>query len=308
MPRASLGPLATCSAIAAGQHGVISRRQALDAGLSKDAIYRLVKRGAWCSPRQSVFVLWVPRNRRDTFFQRLVVETLALGECSAASHFAACIVWELDGLRRQRLELVTTNGRRAVADDVIVHRVLHLPSQDIVWHRGVRVTRIERTLLDVARFVHVNRLELAYESAVRRKLTTGLQLLDYIATVPVTAAGRGRLRDLILSTSSIPTGSALEVLFWQLLREEGLPFPVRQFQVVASDGTFLLQTDFAYPDRRVVIEADGFGPHAGARAWRDDRRKQNALVREGWIVYRLTWHDLTNRRHVVAAELRDLLR
>jgi hypothetical protein len=37
--------------------------------------------------------------------------------------------------------------------------------------------------------------------------------------------------------------------------------------------------------------------------FRNERRKQNALVREGWDPLRFTWHDLDGRPGEVAGEV-----
>jgi very-short-patch-repair endonuclease len=41
-----------------------------------------------------------------------------------------------------------------------------------------------------------------------------------------------------------------------------------------------------------------------AERFRNDRRKQNALVRDGWDPLRFTWHDLDGRPREVVEEIR----
>ena len=52
---------------------------------------------------------------------------------------------------------------------------------------------------------------------------------------------------------------------------------------------------------------DGSAWHVDAERCRNDRRKQNALVRAGWDPLRFTWHDLDGRPNDVVAEIRATL-
>lgn len=61
--------------------------------------------------------------------------------------------------------------------------------------------------------------------------------------------------------------------------------------------------DVAFPRQKVAVEVDGWAWHVDAERFRNDRRKQNALVRSGWDPLRFTWHDLDGRPDEVAAEI-----
>jgi hypothetical protein len=52
-----------------------------------------------------------------------------------------------------------------------------------------------------------------------------------------------------------------------------------------------------------VVEVDGWAWHVDPERFRADRRKQNALVRDGWGPLRFTWHDLDQRPRSVADEI-----
>jgi len=65
--------------------------------------------------------------------------------------------------------------------------------------------------------------------------------------------------------------------------------------------------DLAFPAQKVAVEVDGWAWHVDADRFRNDRRKQNALVRAGWDPLRFTWHDLDGRPAAVLAEVRDTL-
>ena len=66
--------------------------------------------------------------------------------------------------------------------------------------------------------------------------------------------------------------------------------------------------DFAFPDRKVAVEIDGFSFHRDAAAFQRDRTKRNLLTANGWTVLNFTWTDLVDRPAQVAADVRAVLR
>lgn len=57
----------------------------------------------------------------------------------------------------------------------------------------------------------------------------------------------------------------------------------------------------------MAVEVDGWAWHVDAERFRNDRRKQNALVRDGWDPLRFTWHGLDQRPHEVVEEINETL-
>ena len=84
-----------------------------------------------------------------------------------------------------------------------------------------------------------------------------------------------------------PAESDLETLLFKILREAGLPAPVRQ-HVVEIDG-HRFRLDAAYPELMIFIEGDGFGVHSPRGPFERDRWRQNLLVSAGWSPLRFTW-------------------
>jgi very-short-patch-repair endonuclease len=82
-----------------------------------------------------------------------------------------------------------------------------------------------------------------------------------------------------------------------------VPRPVRQHPV----GGTPYRLDYAWPDRLLAVEVDGYGPHSSREAFQSDRARQNALVLAGWTVLRFTWADVRDRPAAVAAVLRRAL-
>jgi very-short-patch-repair endonuclease len=63
----------------------------------------------------------------------------------------------------------------------------------------------------------------------------------------------------------------------------------------------------AFPKQKVAVEVDGWAWHVDAERFRNDRRKQNALVGAGWDPLRFTWHDLDGRPATVVEEIQATL-
>jgi very-short-patch-repair endonuclease len=232
---------------------------------------------------------------------------LWLGAGSAVSRRAAGILWGLDGIDAAPIELSTTGRQRAPRKGILVHRVRTLVDDEIVTQKGIPVTSIPRTLLDLAGVVDREALELALESARRRRLLVRQDLVDQLRRSGRTTAGRGALRRLVEQSIPVATESALEAIVWRALVSAGLPSPIRQHDVHDEEGRFVARVDFAYPDALVAVEADGFDFHSGRAAFRRDRARQNALMRLGWSVYRITWQEVTQRADVMVAAVTELL-
>ena len=100
-----------------------------------------------------------------------------------------------------------------------------------------------------------------------------------------------------------PTGevwmSPIEVALYDAMRREGLaPFP--QFYI---QGYY---ADFAFPDVRVAVEADGAAYHEGVRH-EHDRKRDWILGRAGWTVKRFhgttIYHKAANCAYVIRREV-----
>lgn len=270
--------------IAAKQHGVVTRDQALGAGMSASTVDRRVRAGLWVgSGHPGVYVVH-PRSGAAGWRQRLCAAVLGGPAETVASHRAAAV---LHGLREgQEIELTVPPGARHGA---LAHQGVVLAAQRTTID-SIAVTRVERTLVDLASVVGDNAVELAVEAALRHGLTT----VERVEAQVGGRRGSERLRRVLARRSGgRPCGSDLAMRVIQLLRAAGLPEPVREYEVrVGKDRYFI---DLAYPERRLAIEIDGRESHDAPAAFQHDRTRQNRLVLMGWTVLRFTWADVTQR-------------
>lgn len=65
--------------------------------------------------------------------------------------------------------------------------------------------------------------------------------------------------------------------------------------------------DLVDEDLGIVIEADSFAWHGSRAALRRDAQRYNEMVRDGWIVLRLTWEDVMLGPERVRAVLTDVV-
>ena len=98
------------------QWGVITRRQALDAGLSRHQIDHRLRTGQWIREHQGTFRL---AGARSTWESRLLSATLASG--GVASHRCGAALWYLDVYANPRAEITVPHGSWGRLDGVTTH-------------------------------------------------------------------------------------------------------------------------------------------------------------------------------------------
>ncbi len=288
-------------AIAVAQHGVFTRGQALSGGMSRAAIDDRIRRGLWVAVDHGVYRAF---ETPPSWHQRLLAACLA--GPAVASHRSAAALWHLPPFEPGLCEVTALRHRRRKSSDVVWHESLHLEQRHVTEIDGVPVTRPVRTLLDLGAVVDHRELLVAFDDAVRRKLTDGFELGRELEQFDERRRGSGTVRRVLEQrpwTEPVPE-SVLESLFDVLVRDHGLPRPVAQYTIRADDGSYVGRVDFAYIDARLAIEIDGMRHHAGPEDWADDLRRQNQIVTSGWRVLRFTARDLRQR----TARAADIIR
>ena len=87
-----------------------------------------------------------------------------------------------------------------------------------------------------------------------------------------------------------------------VMLDGGLPEPLLQYEIVDRDGR-LWRVDFAWPDRRVAVEYDGFDWHSSPEALRRDRQKRAALEEIGWRVVSIVSDDVRRQPDVMVRRI-----
>jgi very-short-patch-repair endonuclease len=228
---------------------------------------------------------------------------------AVVSHRAAAALWEFEGCAPGCVELSTRGSRTIKAKGLTLHRVAGLEPADITSVGPIPVTTPTRTIADICGLMDRDRVEPALDDALRRGLTS----LPRLRWTAQRLGGRGRpgarlLADLLDERRPgwTPPASQLESRLSALLKRAGLRTPASQFEI-RDQGRLLARVDFAYPDAKVAIEADGYRYHSGRVAWQRDLTRRNALTSRGWRILHVTWDDLAARPKEILAGIRAAL-
>jgi very-short-patch-repair endonuclease len=292
------------AAVAAHQHQLVTRDQLRSLGLADRAIHRWSAAGTLERLAPHVFRI---AGSEATWWQRCLAGVLARPPGTVVSHRAAAAAHDLRGFSRGPVEVITPGRRSRRPAGVRVHERPPLTEADRAVVRGVPVTSVVRTLIDLAAVAHPHKVGLALDDARRRRLTD-------LASVELRfeqLAGRGRdgtvaMRQLLLERHGQVAGSTgFEDLLLDILADHGLPRPEVQWQVRDSD--FVAYLDVAYPAAMLAIEADSEAYHLDLAQFRHDRSRQNRLSLLGWRFLRFTDHHLLHERPDVAAQVRTAL-
>ena len=262
--------------LAARQHGVITSGQLHALGYSRSAVSRRTRKGSLDPIFPGVFRVG---GSRLTLEQRAVAAVLWTGDEAVTSHDTAGAMWQLCEAG-QTLHVSSPRRLTSPPRGIQTHAA-SIAKRDRGKLRGVPVTSVARTLLDLAVTWPEDRLVPVVERAVLDGLTTSEQVQD------VLGRNRGRRGSRRLAQAlDTGTSSALERRVEAILRDSGLPKPQREYAV----GRFRL--DFAWPSAKVGLEADGRRWHSSRLDFERDRAKDNVLTDRGWRVLRATARDL----------------
>jgi very-short-patch-repair endonuclease len=288
--------------LAAVQHGLVSRAQAHELGVSDSSIRKRCLAGGLRALQPGVYVVG---GAPDTWHQRMLGACMAAGGLAVASHRSAARLWGLLG-EEDLLELTVCRPRAPRPRRALWHRSRDLVPRHATVRNGIPVTNPMRTLVDLGAVVE----RWVVEDALDRALSSRLVRMSAVEWMLHDVARPGRrgcgvlrtvLDDRALGTAR-PDG-LLEPRMARLLRSHGLPEAVFQHPVREARA----RVDFAYPQERLAIEVDGYEVHGTPRAMAADHERHNRLVAAGWTVLRFTWHQVVREPARVAASVRSAL-
>lgn len=288
------------AALAARQWGVVSRGQLLAAGLSRKAVAGRVRGGRLIPLHPGVYAVGHRALRPDGHW---LAAALAVGPGAALSHRDAAGLHGLRPADHRLIDVTTTRDRRAVRG-IRIHRTRMLDAQDVTTVSGISVTTVARTLVDLAGVVPRDHLARAIQRAEQQRTFDLPQVEAALArTTGRTGLGHKALKAAIQEHAALglsATDSSLEDAFLRLLRDHGLPSP----RVNALVEGF--RVDAHWPDRRLIVELDGWAHHHDRRAFQRDRERDATLTAAGHRVVRFTHHDVMRRPDRVTCTLRRL--
>jgi very-short-patch-repair endonuclease len=264
--------------IARRQHGVITRSQLLECGLTEKAIRHRVDRGRLHRLHRGVFV--VGRPELDCH-GRWMAAVLASGPGALLSHRSAAELWQIRAQRNGKIEVSIPYGSGHSIPSLRLHRRRSLRAEDRTRHLAIPVTSPVRTLTDIATRLPANQLEAAVNEADKRDLLDPESLREALTEM---AGQRGvpALRALLDGRTFSLTDSELERHFLRLVRATGLPSPMTGREL---NG---FRVDFYWPDLGLVVETDGLRYHRTPAQQAHDRRRDQVLTAAGLTTLRFT--------------------
>lgn len=283
------------------QCGVISRRQALDAGVTRGAIREHLRSGRWQRIYPGVYATFSGELPR---MARLWSVVLAAGPGAALSHGTAAELLGLTDRTSPIIHVMVPHERRVVAmPGVAVHRRRDLARLRHPAQRPPR-TRVEETIIDLAQDEPA--LEDAY-GWLARGVGAGLTRTDRLIEALKRRTRVRRRRLLMEGLGDVASGcrSVLELAYLNRVeRAHGLPSGQRQARVTRGGRRNYL--DVLYRDFRTAVELDGEAVHPYSARFKDARR-DNAGVLDGLAPLRYGTADVLTRYCEIADEVSRVL-
>lgn len=250
------------------QCGVVTTRQAVEAGLTVDQITAKIRFGRWRRMYRGVYATF---SGEPTRLAQLWAAVLYAGPGAMLSHQTAAELARLTDRPAELIHVTVPNARRvAKAPGIVVHystrarEALHpvrLPPQ----------TRIEETVLDLASAAHTFDDACGWVTrSLQRGLTTQASLAHYFELRPKIRR-RSELAEL-LTLDAAGLHSVLELRYRRdVERPHGLPRGTRQARFRRGDHNEY--RDVLYEAYLTAVELDGALAHwRGAAAGRPARQ------------------------------------
>jgi very-short-patch-repair endonuclease len=284
--------------LAARQHGVVSRVQLLELGLSVEAIRHRVARGRLHPVMRGVYAVGrAELSRRG----RWMAAVLACGPGAMLSHESAAALWGIRNAEGAEVEVSLPAPSARRRPGIRVHRRTRLGRADLATHHSIPLTSPIRTLLDLATRLRADGLETAINEADKRELVDP----DFLRAALGVRAGQpgvAVLRKLLDRRTFTLTDSELERRFMPIALRAGLAPPLTQKRL---NG---FRVDFFWPDLGLVVETDGLRYHRTAAQQARDRVRDQAHTVAGLTHLRFTHAQVRHEPAYVERVLRTTSR
>jgi hypothetical protein len=265
------------------QLGLVTLSQALQCGFARKTIRSWLASGMLDEPAPRVyFFAGLPQTWRTQLL------AYALSADALATRLSAAALYDCHQPPPVPQLLVVRNRRNL--DRVEIHSTLDLPASDITRVGPIPATMPVRTIIDAANDLPRAGVEDLVDKFLIRRLAYPVPL-EKRARELLAPARPGAARVLRAVSSRHPdleqARNDWEARILRLSRKFGLPDPTPNLPVIVGGRLRLL--DSGWSPARVDLEFDGFLPHLETRrVFDDDRARQNDLVDDDWMVFRLT--------------------
>jgi very-short-patch-repair endonuclease len=287
--------------LAAGQGGVVSRRQVYAAGITRSEVLSHVRARRWRVVHSQSLAVHTGPLRQEGLFWAALFEAGDRGCLDGVSSLLA------SGLEHYEEEMVRVSVPRGVlvrrAPGLVVRQTRRLRDDDRMTV-GIPGTRPEVAAIRAALWARSDKqAALLLTMAVQQGLTTPEQLTAEL--LRIRRAPRHRLVATVVADLVGGVRSLGEHEFAQLCRARGLPEPSRQVLRRGKNGRYYL--DVCWEEWGVVVEVDGI-QHAWASHLVADALRHNAVALERALVLRLPLLGLRVAADEFFAQVEEALR
>lgn len=285
-------------ALAARQHGVLSRAQLVELGLGPRQVEVRVRGHRLRPLHRGVYLvgpLEVPRARP-------MAAVLCCGGSAAVGRRSAAVQWQTmePSVDPKEVEVIIPPGERRRRPGVRTYR-MSLQTDEVTKLDGIPITTPARTLYDLAGRIAVRDLEQAVAQAFARHLTNPAELQAMARRYDDRPGARRLLALLGDEQGPALTRSAAEESLLAMIRRAQLPRPEMNVRVHGYE------VDLYWRRERLVAEIDGFAFHRSRRSFEADRRRDAVLAAAGMRVMRVTCRQLESESEALLVRLTQAL-
>jgi very-short-patch-repair endonuclease len=194
-------------------------------------------------------------------------------------------------------EVLTTHHRRPTG--VTVTRCRSIDRRDQTRWRGVPVTTVPRTLVDLAQLLDPPDLARAFHEAVVKHHIRP-QAVERVLSRRHNWPGTATLRRVMHGDEPVSL-SRLESAFIAAVRRTRLPLPETN---LPAGGHYV---DCRWPEHGLTVELDGYRFHNTRHSWEQDRQREREARARGDEFRRYTWFDIAEDPEPMLADLGALL-
>jgi hypothetical protein len=269
--------------------------QLLAAGLTHSAIAKRVAAGRLVRVHRGVYALVAPSAlSREGLF---IAAVFGAGPGSALSHYSSTELHDMARVRASLIAVVSTTQRQP--SGVKVHRCRSLDPRDVTTHKGIPVTTVHRTIVDLADVVQIPH-ELT--AVIHEAAFKGRYVEPAIRDAMDRVKGRRNLKMVDRAIELHEAGSAgiksrHELAFFLLVTGAGFPEPL------VNTHAYGFERDFHWPELGLAVEIDGPG-HTRASTRDADASRDESLVAAGYTVARFSAEEVAYQPAEVLSRLR----
>ncbi len=274
------------------QDRIVTRAQALQAGLSRHAItYRLRDGGSWRSLLPGVY-LTLPGAATQAQWE--TAGLLHAGPGAVITGTAALRYYEFRHIPRVGTDvvdiLVPLSCQRTSTGCVRVHRTAHMPRMWANGPSGRRYAYPARAVADAARWLtDLNEVRALVGDAVQNRHCAVAQLADELRSGGVP---NGALLRKVIAEVTEGVRSAPEAELRELIIRARLPLPLFNPRLYLPNGTFIASPDAWWPDAGVAIEVDSRQWHLAPDDWERTMVRHSNLGQYGIVTLHVTPYQL----------------